>query len=165
MQTTKIIEKQIFGRKTPSKQPPNKKNSNIKNSRKKTKKKKITPAMARKSKRREREREPDRNLEEPLVGRGSDDIESGGGGGGEDDLPPISSAGYLTSLKVVMLTNMVDMLGFGLLLPILPYYYVTLKGYDEQHQGLWYGLITCSFSLGQFIGSFGFGAISDKYGT
>jgi hypothetical protein len=40
---------------------------------------------------------------------------------------PVQASRYKRSINLVFLTNFIDMMGFGLLLPILPYYYVHLE--------------------------------------
>eukprot|EP00163_Fabomonas_tropica_P021275 TRINITY_DN37296_c0_g1_i1.p1 TRINITY_DN37296_c0_g1~~TRINITY_DN37296_c0_g1_i1.p1 ORF type:complete len:156 (+),score=14.36 TRINITY_DN37296_c0_g1_i1:62-469(+) len=74
------------------------------------------------------------------------------------------AAEYSGSMKIVYMTNMIDMMGFGLLLPLIPYYYDRLPGYHEDNKGIYLGLIIASFSAGQFVGSFVLGSISDRIG-
>lgn len=65
---------------------------------------------------------------------------------------------------VVLLTSFVDILGFSLPNPLLPYYFSHLDGFSPENSGLVYGLIMSAFSIGQFLGSLGAGILSDKFG-
>lgn len=65
---------------------------------------------------------------------------------------------------VILMTSFVDILGFALPNPILPFYYSTLPGYTPQNAGLIFGLIMTAFSCGQFVGALFAGVASDKYG-
>jgi MFS family permease len=84
----------------------------------------------------------------------------------------IRASDFMPSIYLTFFTNMIDMLGFGLLLPLLPYYYVDLLPASMRtdpdsasaQSGLYYGMVTGSFSAGQFIGSFFMGVISDTFG-
>ncbi len=52
---------------------------------------------------------------------------------------------------VLILTAFVDILGFSIPNPLMPYYFSTLPGFTGDAQGLMFGLIMSSFSIGQFI--------------
>jgi MFS family permease len=64
-----------------------------------------------------------------------------------------------TSLAVVYFTVFLDMLGFGLVLPVLPYW-----ARDLGASGLALGTVLTSYSLAQLFGSTVFGKLSDRYG-
>ena len=70
----------------------------------------------------------------------------------------------------VFLTNFLDMLAFGLIIPVLPFLFSTddtslFKGlYPEQILTLLYGLMMGSFSIGLFFGAPLLGAVSDRIG-
>ncbi len=63
------------------------------------------------------------------------------------------------SLGVVYATVFIDLLGFGIILPALPYYAERL-GAD----GLWLGTILTSYSFAQLIGAVLLGRLSDRFG-
>ncbi len=95
-------------------------------------------------------------------------------GGGVADLlvEPLSQQlsprriGRLTkSAKVVLLaTAFVDILGFSMPNPLMPYYFSQIPGFTPENQGLYFGLIMSSFSVGQFVGSLVVGMVSDRFG-
>lgn len=64
---------------------------------------------------------------------------------------------------VVLATAFVDILGFSMPNPIMPFYYTSLQ-VGSGHEGVFLGLIMASFSLGQFFGAMAAGAASDKIG-
>ncbi|HTN75673.1 MAG TPA: MFS transporter [Pirellulaceae bacterium] len=91
--------------------------------------------------------------------------------------PPLSSASASTtaapreprggSLLVIFLTVFVDLLGFGMVLPLLPIYakYIAAEhGYSNLTVGALIGLLMSSFSIMQFIFVPIWGRLSDRYG-
>jgi MFS transporter, DHA1 family, tetracycline resistance protein len=63
----------------------------------------------------------------------------------------------------VFLVVFIDLLGFGIVLPLLPRYANTyLQG--DPSRGVWLGLLYCSFSVMQFLLSPTWGRVSDRYG-
>ena len=62
-------------------------------------------------------------------------------------------------LVVVYLTVFLDLLGFGLLLPLLPFYALKFGA-----QGLWVGVLSSAFSLAQLVSAPVLGRLSDRYG-
>lgn len=84
----------------------------------------------------------------------------------EDEEEDSHKAGLLskTAKATVLITSFVDILGFSLPNPVLPYYYSTLDGFSVNRAGLIFGLIMSAFSVGQFIGSLVAGAASDRWG-
>ncbi len=69
-----------------------------------------------------------------------------------------------SALIFIIATVVIDMLGIGLIFPILPVLVQELSGADLSQSALIYGLISSSFALMQFIFSPFLGALSDKYG-
>lgn len=63
------------------------------------------------------------------------------------------------AMAAIFLIILVDFLGFGLIIPLLPFYVP-----DYEHNGLKVGLIFSIFSICQFIGAPVLGALSDRYG-
>ena len=62
-------------------------------------------------------------------------------------------------LLPIFLIVFIDLLGFGLILPLLPYYAESFGA-----SGLTVGLLLASYSLMQFIGAPVLGRLSDRYG-
>lgn len=65
----------------------------------------------------------------------------------------------LRQLWVLIAVNLVDMLGFAMILPLLPFYALKLKATPEM-----VGWMIASFSIAQLIASPIWGRVSDKYG-
>ncbi len=63
------------------------------------------------------------------------------------------------ALGVVYFTVFLDLLGFGIILPWLPYYAATLGA-----SGIGLGLLFTAYSLAQLIGAAVLGRLSDRYG-
>ena len=76
------------------------------------------------------------------------------------------------ALAVIFLTIFVDMLGAGILIPIVPQllanpaseYYLLPQGFTVQQGFILLGFLTASFSLMQFISTPILGQLSDRYG-
>ncbi|MGC4004477.1 MAG: MFS transporter [Pirellulales bacterium] len=81
------------------------------------------------------------------------------------DAPAEPSRG---SLFVLFLVVFIDLLGFGMVLPLLPNYATQFFGpdttYSKQEQGLILGLLMSSFSIMQFLVSPLWGRLSDRIG-
>jgi len=71
----------------------------------------------------------------------------------EKQTPPLSS------LLVVYLTVFIDLFGFGIIVPVLPFFALKLGA-----NGVGLGAITSSFAIFQCIGNIILGRLSDKYG-
>jgi DHA1 family tetracycline resistance protein-like MFS transporter len=68
-------------------------------------------------------------------------------------------------LLVVFLVVFIDLLGFGIVLPLLPRYSdLYLGGFTESGKGAMLGALYCSFSLMQFLLAPTWGRISDRFG-
>jgi MFS family permease len=81
----------------------------------------------------------------------------------------MSDAPRKASLLVIFLTIFIDLLGFGMVLPLLPIYAVDFArqlGLEEQHLqvGVLVGLLMSSFSLMQFVFAPLWGRLSDRIG-
>jgi DHA1 family tetracycline resistance protein-like MFS transporter len=63
------------------------------------------------------------------------------------------------ALLVVYLAVFVDMLGFGIILPLLPFHAERLGG-----TGLWVGAVLTAYAAAQFVAAPVLGALSDRYG-
>jgi len=72
---------------------------------------------------------------------------------------PASARDELRRLSILIAINFVDMVGFAIILPLLPFYTLRFDG-----SPLMVGLITSSFSVAQLISAPFWGRISDRYG-
>ncbi len=63
------------------------------------------------------------------------------------------------ALLVVYLAVFVDMLGFGIILPLLPFHTERLGG-----TGLWVGAVLTAYAAAQFVAAPVLGALSDRFG-
>jgi len=71
--------------------------------------------------------------------------------------------GRQPAVAFVMVTVLIDVIGFGLILPVLP---TVIAGFVDgrESQAWWYGLISAGFGLAQFLFSPLLGALSDRFG-
>lgn len=67
------------------------------------------------------------------------------------------------SLPFILITVFVDMLGIGLMLPVLPALVGELAGSPDL-QSYWYGALMVTFGIAQFLAMPLLGALSDRYG-
>jgi DHA1 family tetracycline resistance protein-like MFS transporter len=63
------------------------------------------------------------------------------------------------ALLIVCLAVFVDMLGFGIILPVLPFHAARMGG-----TGAWVGGVLAAYSAAQFVSAPVLGALSDRYG-
>lgn len=78
---------------------------------------------------------------------------------------PAGPRSHRTALAAIFATVCVDLLGFGLLMPLLPLYGKDLlQGRSNVEQGAWLGLLMVSFSLMQFLFAPLWGRLSDRIG-
>ena len=69
---------------------------------------------------------------------------------------------FLTKpILIIFLTVVIDLIGFGIVIPVLPYY---VDGDLFKGTPIDYGLIVASYSIMQFLFAPIFGAVSDRYG-
>ncbi|MCA9063408.1 MAG: MFS transporter [Planctomycetaceae bacterium] len=73
--------------------------------------------------------------------------------------PPASPASHKSTLLIVFITVFIDLLGFGIVLPLLPRYGTSLNASGAQ-----LGLLMASFSAMQFVFAPMWGALSDRVG-
>jgi DHA1 family tetracycline resistance protein-like MFS transporter len=86
-----------------------------------------------------------------------------------DSQIPMSDTPHKASLAVIFLTVFIDLLGFGMVLPLLPIYakdFAEQLGIEPGHSriGLLIGLLMSSFSIMQFIFAPLWGRLSDRIG-
>lgn len=70
---------------------------------------------------------------------------------------------YKASLPFILITVFIDVLGIGLMLPVLPALVGELAGSSDL-QSYWYGALMVTFGLTQFLAMPLLGALSDRYG-
>lgn len=68
---------------------------------------------------------------------------------------------FTKPIAIIFVTIMIDLIGFGIVIPVLPFY-ATVEPFNATPFQL--GLLFASFSVMQFIFSPIFGSVSDKYG-
>src|SRR5262245_48706727 len=73
-------------------------------------------------------------------------------------MSPVTRA-QLKQLWVLIITSCVDMIGFAIVLPLMPFYALKFNATPEQ-----IGLLVASFSIAQLIFSPFWGRLSDRYG-
>ncbi|MEJ0047513.1 MAG: MFS transporter [Rhodospirillales bacterium] len=78
-------------------------------------------------------------------------------------LPAAASAAPPANLKFVLVCVFIDMLGIGLIIPVLPMLIGEFAG-GREYQAQWYGAMVTLFGLMQFIFMPILGAMSDKVG-
>lgn len=70
-----------------------------------------------------------------------------------------ASGDQLRRLGVLIATSCIDMIGFAMVLPLMPYYALKLQATPEQ-----IGFLIASFSIAQLLIAPFWGAVSDRYG-
>jgi len=76
-----------------------------------------------------------------------------------NETPELHPGRSRSSLGVVYLTVFIDLLGFGIILPALPFY-----AQDLGATGLWLGVLLTAYSLAQLVGAAILGRLSDRFG-
>jgi MFS family permease len=79
----------------------------------------------------------------------------------------MSTAPRKTALLIIFLTVFIDLLGFGIVLPLLPIYgkaFAEKHGFSEHQIGIIVGLLMSSFSAMQFVFLPIWGRLSDRFG-
>lgn len=85
----------------------------------------------------------------------------------QPEIPTIAEASeteekfFTKPILIIFITILIDLIGFGIVIPVLPYY---VEGTAFQATPFQLGLLVASFSIMQFIFSPIFGSVSDKYG-
>ena len=67
------------------------------------------------------------------------------------------------AMPFIMITVLIDMLSIGLIVPVLPGLVGRFTG-SQADQAFWYGVVTLSFSIANFVASPILGALSDAHG-
>jgi MFS transporter, DHA1 family, tetracycline resistance protein len=71
---------------------------------------------------------------------------------------------HSASMAFILVTIIIDMLGIGLIVPILPKLIEQMSGGTVSDAAYFYGLITAVYALAQFVFSPVLGSLSDAYG-
>ena len=67
-------------------------------------------------------------------------------------------------IAFILLTLFIDILGIGIIIPVLPGLVKEMVGEDASAAGLYYGLIGASYATMQFLFAPIIGALSDRFG-
>jgi MFS transporter, DHA1 family, tetracycline resistance protein len=68
------------------------------------------------------------------------------------------------SVRFILITLVIDALGFGLVVPIVPSLVLKLSGLSVSGASMWVGLLLASFALMQFVCAPVLGGLSDRFG-
>src|SRR6201994_4318659 len=72
--------------------------------------------------------------------------------------------GHSASVRFILVTLIIDALGFGLVVPIVPALVLKLSGLTVSGASEWVGLLLTVFALMQFVSAPILGALSDRFG-
>jgi MFS transporter, DHA1 family, tetracycline resistance protein len=81
-------------------------------------------------------------------------------------LSPVSPAiapPQAAAMRFIMIAVLIDMLAVGIIVPVLPMMVGQFVA-DPAQMSTWYGVVTVSYALAQFIGAPMLGALSDRFG-
>lgn len=78
--------------------------------------------------------------------------------------PPAVPAVRKAALAFIFVTVLIDVIAFGVIIPVLPHLVQTFVGGDLSTAAYWVGLFAFSFSLVQFFSAPMLGALSDRFG-
>jgi MFS transporter, DHA1 family, tetracycline resistance protein len=73
-------------------------------------------------------------------------------------------SGRSASVRFILITLVIDALGFGLVVPIVPSLVVQLSGLPLSGAAVWVGALVTAFALMQFVCAPVLGALSDRFG-
>src|SRR5450432_2437127 len=68
------------------------------------------------------------------------------------------------ALRFIFITLVLLVLGFGIIIPVLPGLVTEFEGGSVAEGSHWYGWLVSSFALMQFVASPILGSLSDRYG-
>ena len=68
------------------------------------------------------------------------------------------------ALLFIFITVMINMIGFGILMPVMPQLIMDVSGGDLAHAARWGGLLALAYALMQFLMMPVMGSLSDRYG-
>ncbi|MDB5398779.1 MAG: putative major facilitator superfamily transporter [Rhodopila sp.] len=73
-------------------------------------------------------------------------------------------SGHAASVRFILVTLVIDALGFGLVVPIVPSLVLKLSGMTISAASMWVGLLLTAFALMQFVCAPVLGGLSDRFG-
>jgi DHA1 family tetracycline resistance protein-like MFS transporter len=79
-------------------------------------------------------------------------------------LPPGARKRHAASVRFIMITLVIDALGFGLVVPIVPSLVLKLSGLTVSGASQWVGLLLAAFATMQFVCAPVLGGLSDRFG-
>lgn len=77
---------------------------------------------------------------------------------------PLVNAARKAALVFIFITVLIDVLAFGVIIPVLPHLVQTFVGGDTSTAAYWTGVFAFAFSLVQFFSTPIQGALADRYG-
>lgn len=77
---------------------------------------------------------------------------------------PLSGARRQAALVFIFVTVLIDVLAFGVIIPVLPHLVQSFVGGSESEAAYWVGLFSSAFYLVQFFAAPVQGALSDRFG-
>jgi DHA1 family tetracycline resistance protein-like MFS transporter len=80
------------------------------------------------------------------------------------DLPLGPRKGHAASVRFILITLVLDALGFGLVVPIVPSLVLKLSGLTVSGASQWVGLLLAAFATMQFVCAPVLGGLSDRFG-
>src|ERR1700709_1817504 len=72
--------------------------------------------------------------------------------------------GHAASVRFILITLVIDALGFGLVVPIVPALVLQMSGLTVSGASQWVGLLLTAFALMQFVCAPILGGLSDRFG-
>lgn len=78
--------------------------------------------------------------------------------------PSPTGAARSAALAFIFVTVLIDVLAFGLIIPVLPHLIESFVGGDTEHAAYWVGVFGLVFNLVQFFAAPVQGALSDRFG-
>ncbi len=79
-------------------------------------------------------------------------------------IEPVAPAARRAALVFIFVTVLIDVLAFGLIIPVLPHLVEDFVGGNTAHAAYWIGVFGTVFAAIQFVSSPIQGALSDRYG-
>ncbi len=78
--------------------------------------------------------------------------------------PPLAGARRQAALVFIFVTVLIDVLAFGVIIPVLPHLVESFVGGDTSTAAYWVGLFGTAFAIVQFFSAPVQGALSDRFG-
>ena len=75
-----------------------------------------------------------------------------------------ATTGRAASVRFILITLVIDALGFGLVVPIVPALVVKLSGLPVSGASVWVGWLLAAFAIMQFTCAPILGGLSDRFG-